>query len=202
VSGTTASTDPAGGNTTTARFRTRPEARTASRWLDTGNILGADSYQLGGLEGVLNLGPWQFVGEYQRVWMQRDALADLEFDGAYVYVSYFLTGEHMTWERMSGTLGRVKPHQNFFSVRTCDDEIERAWGAWQVAVRYSVADFTDENVLGGEGNIVTVGLNWYWNAYAKMQFNYEYGDINNRSAVDGQTAGFFHIIGTRFMVDF
>lgn len=202
ISGTAASTDPSGVATSTARFQTRPEARTASRWLDTGVIVGADGYQLGGLEGVLNLGPFQVVGEYQRVWMQRETASQVEFDGAYVYVSYFLTGEHMTWERASGTLGRVKPHENYFRVRTCDDEIESAWGAWQVAVRYSTADFSDDTVLGGELDSVTLALNWYWNANAKMQFNYIYGDIQNRRPADGQTEGDYHIIGTRFMVDF
>jgi phosphate-selective porin OprO and OprP len=201
VSGTMASTDP-DDTASTARFRTRPEARTASRWIDTAVIAGADNYQLAGLEGLVNLGPFQVVGEYQRVWMQRVSDSELQFDGAYVYVSYFLTGEHMTWERNSGTLGRVQPHQNFFRVRTCDDEIETAWGAWQVAVRYSVTDFSDDVVLGGETEIITFALNWYWNPYSKMQFNYLYGDIENHRDIDGQTAGDFHIVGTRFIVDF
>lgn len=78
-----------------ARFRTRPEARSESRWLDTGSIAFADWYQLLGLEAVVNLGPWQCVGEYQNVWLQREPGGgpDLRFHGGYVYVSYFLTGE-------------------------------------------------------------------------------------------------------------
>jgi len=202
VSGTVASTDGSAGSSSTARFQTRPEGRTASRWLDTDVILGADDYQLLGLEGVLNLGAVQLVGEYQNVWMQRTADPDLHFGGGYVYLSYFLTGEHMPWDRESGTLERVVPFENFFSVRTCDDGIATGWGAWQVAVRYSYADLSDDNVLGGVGNNLTCGLNWYWNPYAKMQFNYIYGDIDDRRPADGQTSGTYSILGTRFMVDF
>jgi phosphate-selective porin OprO/OprP len=202
LSGTVGSSDPSGNANSVARWQTRPEARTSSRWLDTGVIVGADTYQMMGAEGLLNLGPFQVCGEYMHMLMQREAAGELNFGGGYVYVSYFLTGEHMTWERSSNTLGRVKPHQNFFWVRDCDGCQQRGCGAWQVAVRYSTADFTDDDVAGGEGNSVTFGLNWHWNAYAKMQFNYIYGDIDNRRPADGQTEGNYSIIGTRFMVDF
>lgn len=202
ISGTTASTDPAGGATSTARFQTRPEARTASRWLDTGVIVGADHYELLGLEGVINVGPLQCVGEYQQVWMQRVADPDLTCQGGYVYVSYFLTGEHMTWDREVGTLDRVRPFENFFLVDTCHDGIGGGWGAWQVAARYSRGDFSDDNINGGVSSEVTLALNWYWNAYAKMQFNAIHGEITDRRPADGQTEAFFTILGARFAVDF
>ena len=99
-----------------ARFRHRPEARSANRWLDTGRIAGARDYHLLGLEKVLNFGALQFVGEYQNIWMKVDDGTDLFFHGGYVQASYFLTGEHMTWKRSSGTLDRVKPFENFFLV--------------------------------------------------------------------------------------
>ena len=202
IAGTIAGTDGDAGASSTARFQTRPEARTADRWLDTDVILNAETYQLVGLEGVLNAGALQVVGELQQVQMQRDGDSDLTFGGGYVYVSYFLTGEHMPWERTTGQLARVEPFQNFFLVRTCDEEVDGGWGAWQVAVRYSHADFTDDDIAGGVLNSVTCGLNWYWNPYSRMQFNYIYGDIDDHFPIDGQTSAFHHIIGTRFSVDF
>ena len=201
VSGSIASPDGDDPANSTGRFQTRPEARTTNRWLDTGAIPGARTYALGGLEGVLNFGPLQVVGEYQSVCVQRDTGGDPRFDGYYVYVSYFLTGEHTPWERERGTLGRVKPFENFFLVRTCDDCIDGGWGAWQVACRYSHADLSDEGVAGGVGDSVTLGLNWWWNAYSRMQFNYIYGNIEDRNPVAGFTSGDYHVIGTRFMVE-
>ncbi|MCA9212582.1 MAG: ATPase [Planctomycetales bacterium] len=187
-----------------ARFRHRPEARTATRWIDTGVIAGADDYEMIALEGVLNFGALQFVSEYQHMWLQRiDGAPELEFHGAYAQVGYFLTGEHMPWERDSGTLGRIKPFEDFFLVRTCDGCLGRGWGAWQVAARWSYADLRDDNILGGEGESLTLGLNWYWTAYSRMQFNYINGEITNNSVTRGvPLSGNYEIIGCRFMVDF
>lgn len=187
-----------------ARFRARPEARTASRWLDTGVIAGAEHYSLLGLEQVVNVGPWQIVGEYQNVWLDRQSASALNFHGGYVYVAYFLTGEHMTWNRESGQLDRVTPRTNFFLVDRCGDDAERGCGAWQVAVRWSYGDLSDENIQGGVGESVTFGVNWLWNAYARMHFNYIYGNIhdNELNAVGGIDFGDYHILGTRFVIDF
>ncbi len=187
-----------------ARFRSRPEGRTARTWLDTGRIAGADWYELLGLEGVVNVGPTQVVGEYMSLWLQRDPGAgnEVHLHGGYAYISYFLTGEHVPWERKSGTIGRVKPFENFFLVDRTSGGIGRGLGAWQVALRWSYADFNDEDVMGGLGQNVTAGLNWYWTPYARMQFNYIVGEINNRRPEDGQTDARYQILGMRTMVDF
>ena len=202
ISGTVA--DPNGDDETTseARVRQRPEARTRRRWIDTGVIADADVYYLLGLESVANVGPIQFVGEYQQVWLNRDPGAgdDLDFWGGYFYISYFLTGEHMPWNLRRGTLGRIKPFENFWCVRRCDDCVDAGWGAWQLAVRYSKADLTDDNIFGGIGESFTFGLNWYWNERARMQFNYITGRIDDRFAT--LDSGDYSIFGARFMVDF
>ena len=214
ISGTTAYPD---GNTPTdngstgpdaneARFRHRPEARSATRWLDTGRIAGADNYQLLGLEGVLNLGPVQMVGEYQNVWLNRIGGVDpdpLRFDGAYFYISYFLTGEHMPWSRSSGTLARIKPFEDFFLVNRCDGGCGGGWGAWQVAARVSYADFNDNDIYGGIGEAFTLGINWYWTSQARMQFNWINGNIQDNRVTRGvPLSGNYDIVGARFMVDF
>ncbi|MEZ6055270.1 MAG: porin [Planctomycetaceae bacterium] len=179
-----------------ARFRTRPEARTDSRWLDTGRIAGADWYEIIATESVLNIGEIHLVSELQHLYMQREG-EDLHFWGGYVHAAYFLTGEHMPWERSDGTLGRIKPFENFFMV---DDG--GGWGAWQIAARYSYADLTNKDIAGGIGQSGTLGLNWYWNQNARLQFNYTHGYISNHAPVAGNTSGHYDIIGTRFSVDF
>ena len=179
-----------------ARFDTKPEADSQSRWIDTGRISGANHYGLLGLEGVVNMGPTQFTAEVQGAQVERTSASDTFFWGGYAYASYFLTGEHMSWNRSRGVLGRTK-------VR---NPIGKGWGAWQLALRYSYADFSDEDVLGGEGQAVTFGLNWYWHDQASMQFNYLHGSIDDRetdvgglpTVVDGD----YDIIGVRFRIFF
>ncbi len=214
ISGTTAYPDEntlsdngsTGPDVSEARFRHRPEARSASRWLDTGVIAGTEDYQLLGTEGVLNFGPLQLVGEYENVWVNRTGGNQVHLHGGYLYASYFLTGEHMVWQRKNGTLGRVKPHEDFFLVNTCDGCVGRGWGAWQVAARWSEADFNNEGIFGGMGESFTLGLNWYWTAYSRVQLNWIHGRIDNRDIDSGPalalTSGDYDIIGARFMVDF
>ena len=154
---------------------------------------------------MFNVGALQLVGEYQHVWLTREAgFDDVEFGGGYVYASYFLTGEHMPWDRESGTLGRIYPFQNFWLVDTLRGGRQAGWGAWQVAARYSQADYNDADVLGGIGEALTIGLNWYWNPNARMQLNYINGDVSDRGAgiVGGPLSGGYQIWGSRFMVDF
>lgn len=187
-------------NTSAAQFRTRPEARSSRRWLDTGLIPGAEETALVGLEALLNIGAFQLSGEFMRHNVDRADLVgnDLELEGGYVQAAYFLTGEHMPWNRTTGTVDRVKPFENFFLVRGCDCETKRGWGAWQVASRYSWADLSDEDILGGEGQSLTLGLNWLFNPYSRMQFNYINGDIFNNAVGVGN----YEIFGVRMMVDF
>ncbi len=202
ISGALADPDGDDPANNTARFRTRPEARTTSRWLDTGPIDGADTYELLGLEALINIGPFQAVAEYQQIWVQRDGFADTTFNGAYGYISYVLTGEHIGWDRMTGQLGRIKPFENFFLVDTCGDDCEMGWGAWEVCARYSYCDLTSEDIEGGVSNETTLGMNWYWNEFTHMQFDYVHGVISDRAPVAGYTAGSFDSIGARFLVFF
>ena len=194
---------PSGGLTNEARFRTRPEARSTGRWLDTGAIAGAEVYELLGLETAFNVGPLFLCAEVEQTWMQRSGDSGLYFWGGYGEAAYFLTGEHMPWERKSGTLGRPQPFENFFLVNRCCGETGSGWGAWQVAAPYSYADFSSQNIQGGVGEQVTLGLQWLWNANCRMQFNYmPYGHIRDHKPVAGQTVADYQIWGTRMIVFF
>ncbi len=200
VSGTLAfpDGDPApGGAANEGRFRTRPEARSQSRWIDTGRIAGAEDYQLVGLEGVWNSGPTQIVAEYMNTWLSRDSAEDVQFDGGYIQAAYFLTGEYMPWNRKSGTIARQRPETNFAP--------GAGWGAWQVAARYSYADFSDKDIAGGLGESLTLALNWYWNANSSVQLNYIRGEISDRNEDVGGTIyseGDYEVIGMRLRFDF
>ena len=185
-----------------ARYRTRPEARSSGRWLDTSVIPGARSNYLMGLESAINMGPLNLTGEYMRVNVNRDDAVgeDVSFDGYYAQAAFMLTGEHHPWNRKTGTLDRLKPFENAFSVRDCDGNIQRGLGAWEIAYRFSRADLDDFDILGGRSFSNTFGINWYWNPYARMQFIYINGEITSGAGGDGQ--GDYEIFGVRWMVDF
>jgi phosphate-selective porin OprO and OprP len=190
---------------TTARLRTRPEARTTTRWLDTGPIGGAKAYEILAFETVLNLGPLQVGGEYMNQWLQRESVygKDLFIHGGYVYVSHFLTDDFLPWNRDLGILGRLKPSTDF--VRK-DSRSTQGIGAWQVAARLSMGDFSDSNVQGGVGKSATVALNWYLNSHTRLQSNYIFGRIDDRalSSTPGSrvVSGDYQILGVRMLVDY
>lgn len=194
-------------NTNEARFNTRPQSRTDSRWLDTRAIAGAEWFEHVGTEAVLNVGAVQFVGEYLATFVQRDGTTrgtgpNTFFHGGYVYASYFLTGEYMPWDRKTGTLDRIRPHENFFLIDRCTGGIGSGWGAWQLKARYDYLDLSDEDIRGGVENNLTFGLNWWWNQYARLQFDVTRGLIEQHRRVGGFDSGDFWFAGTRFNIDF
>ena len=195
------------------RLFTRPESRTQNRWLDTGRIRGANVWSILGLEHAFNYGPVQIVSEFMVSTIDRNSFAvpegrdaELLMHGGYIYAAYFLTGEHMPWDRESGTLGRIEPERPLYKVEPgCECDPSTGLGAWQIALRYSYADLTDEDVFGGEGDAVTLGLVWYWNANANVQFNYGWGSISERNVTRTGVVyegGNYEFAGIRGRIDF
>lgn len=191
-----------------AVFQSRPEARTEVDWLNTGLITGTTSYRLLAAESVINIGSWQLVSEWMHMWLKRDSgMSDIYLHGGYVSLSYFLTGEHIPWNRQIGIKSRVQPHENFFCLDDCDGCRGTGYGAWQVALRFSTADFNDRDVQGGRGQNLTAALNWYMNANTRWQFNYIWGRIDDRrttldNAMTPIVSGSYQIMGSRFVIDF
>ncbi len=194
-------------NSNVARFAARPEARTSSRWVDTGPIDGAQWYEQIGLESVLNIGAVQFSAEYMATAVQRDSTTSGTgpnpfFHGAFVQASYFLTGEYVPWDRETGTIDRIYPLENFFLVDRCTGGTGSGWGAWQIAARADYVDLTDADIRGGVEHNQSLALNWWWNPYARLQFNLTHGTIQQHQPVGGFDSGDFLIAGTRFAIDF
>ncbi len=203
-----------GSNSNEARFRTRPQARSDSRWLDTGRILGANNYEQLAFESMLNIGSLQITAEYINNWVQRDPLGgfsgeDLHFHGGYIFANYFLTGEYIPLQRTLGMIDRVIPLQNFFVVDRCGGGTGYGLGALAVGLRYDHLDLTDNDIQGGIGNSVTFATNWYWTAYSKLQTDLIWGEISQ--AGEGRTPtpgaapdrnGSYSILGMRYMIDF
>ena len=204
--------DPEDGTT----FFTPPEASSVGTWLDTGAIAGAETFETLGLEAMLNLGALQLCGEYQFNWTQRDRFSpagdfqpDVRFHGGYAYVSYFLTGEHIPYERTLGRIGRPQPRRPVrFAERLglgkSDDDTfaGHGWGAWQVAARVSTLDLTDGDIRGGRGVNTSLALNWYLTAFAKLQLNVVRSEIEDRGPIAGFSQGSATLTGLRFALEF
>jgi len=170
----------------TASVDARPEAHLLDKFIDTGDF-SADQADLVGLEAAWVNGPLSVQGEYiMSDFNGTNGGPDVDFDGYYLYGSYFLTGEHRVYKKSAGAFSRVKPAKNFGQ--------EDGIGAWELAARYSSLDLDDAIVTGGELNNITAGLNWYLNPNMRIMWNYVHADKDNTGQAD--------IAMMRFQVDF
>jgi phosphate-selective porin OprO/OprP len=147
------------------RFRVRPEShQTNARLVDTG-FFDADSYNRFVGEAAFITGPFHVQGEYYYTSVDRDISTnpDLDFSGFYVEGGWFLTGESMNYKPSSGIYSRVTPKGIVG---------KGGIGAWQVALRFSSLDLTDEDISGGEEDNFTLGLNWYATPNIRFTANY------------------------------
>lgn len=186
----------------TILFRAQPEARLGASepnvpfFIDTGNIAALD-YQLHEIEFAWSIGSLYLQAEYYWVPVGQINGPSLLFTGCYAQVGYFFTGEHRPFRRETATFDRVKPHTEFFRVRT-NSGVAKGWGAWEIATRISHADLTDANIGGGRLTDLTVGLNWYLTPYMRLQSNYIHAFLDPATA--GRTGA--DIFGMRMQYDF
>lgn len=127
---------------------------------------GAKSADYVGGEAAFVYGPFSVQGEYNTLAIKRFAGAeDVNFDGFYVFGSWFLTGESRTFK--GGTVDRLKPFADF-------NPAEGKWGAVELLARYDQLDLTDKDLspLNKKAETWTGGINWYLNPNLKVMFNY------------------------------
>lgn len=163
-------------------------------FVDTGSIKTQD-FSLYGAEVAGSLGSLNFQAEWMATTVNQIHNPGVFLQGAYIQGSYFLTGEHRPYSRPSGTIGAIKPFENFFVL---DRGRGTGWGAWEVASRVSWVDLDDKNIKGGRMIDYTAGLNWFLHANVKLQFNYINAWVNN--AVHGRSDT--NIFATRLQAQF
>jgi len=170
LGGSVAWEDP---NNNDVRFRARPESHiTSTRMVDTGKFPDPDTFTKYGIEAATVLGPFSLQGEYMLVQAQDDTsgVSDPDFEGGYIYGSWFLTGESRNYKK--GKFGRVSPKNPVG---------KGGIGAWELAARYSTIDLDDGDFKGGEEDNITVGLNWYTNKHVRFMANYVITDTDPTS---------------------
>ncbi len=163
----------------TLRLRERPEAHiTDVRLADTGNITGVDAVDLLGGEMGFVRGPFSVQGEYVYTMVDSQVSNDPDFSSWYLFCSYFLTGENRTYRQIDdggGEFTRVKINNDFHLNKP-------GWGAWEIALRYSVLDLNDNDIRGGKETNWTLGLNWYLNPNLRWTLNYILAKIKDRDS--------------------
>lgn len=146
------------------RVRARPGThKTSTRLVDTGTIDQVDDIVTFGFESAWVGGPFSLQGEWMQQTVNRDVGDEPDLTGFYVYGSWFVTGESRAYK--GGKFGRTK-----------------ATNAWELALRYSNMDLEDGSILGGEQDIITVGVNYYVNPYLRFMLNYVATDADDASA--------------------
>lgn len=171
------------------QYEARPETHLGEKYISTGVINDVDKINLLNLEAVYTAGPLSFQGEYMFTNLNMKDVAPVDsykFNSSYAQVSYFFTGESRKMESSYDGFGRVKPNKNFGK--------DKGLGAWEVALRYSDADFNDQDIMGGEQQDITLGLNWYLNPVTRVMLNNVFANINDFGKVN--------VFEVRFQIDF
>ena len=158
------------------RLRSRAEFHFGpDRPVDTGTF-ATDGQQSLDLELAGSFGRFWFSGEYMQseVIQVLDAVqlplpapqpetVPLDFDGLYLQAGFYLTGEHRRYQTSGAVWDRQKPEENFG---------KGGLGAWEIAIRYSELDLSDEGIDGGVQEGITLGVNWYLNPATRFLLNY------------------------------
>ena len=177
------------------RLSDRPNIRVDNGNIaDSGVIPGVESARYLGAEAAAVFGPVTIAGEAGRLWLDRSELPDEHFTGAYIYGSWFITGETRPFR--GGNFDRVRPFKELG---------KDGLGAFELAVRYDWLDLENTPVLARAGNdakSTTLGLNWYFNPYAKLMFNWVHfwGDNTPLDPIGSETKG--DAFASRLHLDF
>lgn len=126
-------------------------------------------------------GPAWAHAEWYGTFIDQPSGAPIFFQGNYVDVGYFLTGEHRQYDRATGVLGEVEVQRPFLYGPASRGR-EWGMGGWELAARLAWLDFINANTpLGANGQLQgveqtqwTFGLNWYLTDRLRLMFNYSY----------------------------
>ena len=126
---------------------------------------------------LMLLAEWQSGFQDYALRNQTNSRVRLPIESFYVQASYFLTGERMA------SRGRVKPLRSF-DLR----QGRFGPGAWEVFARYAdlslgpqvfSAGLADPNDWTNQLFLTDLGVNWYWNAYVRVMFDWQHAGFGS-----------------------
>jgi phosphate-selective porin OprO/OprP len=164
-------------NNDTVSYGSRPETRWSEFFIATGDI-AADANQLLGLEIALIHGPYWVQAEWLEARPDSLDYGELKFQGSYVEVGHFLTGDVRPYNHLNGTIGRLEPDRPYSRGGNPFKKGSNG-GALELAFRLSNMDLNDGAIQGGEMTDATVSMNWYLSRATRFQFNYTYADVRS-----------------------
>lgn len=172
------------------RFRARPQVHEGPRLIDSG-LVAAENYTNANLELAVVWGRVTVQSEAFLSQVNRTTASDEIIGGAYVHLSYFITGENRIYERFGqhgAQFARNAPYSNVFFTRS-----GAGLGAWEAKARWSNLNL--QNLQAGEYNDLTVGMNWYWSDRVRIMFDWIH-PITSSATPFGATES--NLLGTRF----
>lgn len=128
------------------RYRGRPESNVIDDYVDTGSFAASHAWH-GGLEALWQDGAVSVLGEYVRAWVRAPEFGNPVLDGAYVTVSWAITGESRPYDPVAGYARRIQPGGTA--------------GAVELVGRLSRVDLDDAGLSGGRFTKTFVGVNWW-----------------------------------------
>ncbi|MBF0462774.1 MAG: hypothetical protein HQL87_15465 [Magnetococcales bacterium] len=175
------------------KINTGPEADLIDyKFLNTSDIPYTDSMTTWDFELAGKWNRFYAQSEYMRTDLHRyNGQPEPTFTGWYAMVAAFLTDDTRTYDLANGYFGAVVPNG--------------AWGAWELALRYSMVDLNGVTgyvpksaknlfgypvpIQGGGSTDATVGLNWYVNHNIIFRTNYIHvnHDANAAGSINATT---------------
>jgi phosphate-selective porin OprO/OprP len=163
--------DPSGDTT---EYTTRPEARFAPFFADTGAI-NVDTSTAVALEFAVVSGPTWVQAEW--FGNTTDSAQDdkLEFGGGYVEAGWFLTGEHRLYVTEDAAFGRLTPTRLYRGGNPFRKGSKG--GALEFVGRASTTDLDDGPVQGGKLRNFSLGMNWYLSQVNRVSLDYVHSNL-------------------------
>lgn len=126
--------------------------------VNTGALADADGTTLFGPEFAVSFGRLLLFGEHTTARVERKAQSSLDFTSWHAAATWSLTGESQAsrYRIDAGEFKGIRPNKDF-------DLQDRSWGAFELTARYAEINLNDNNIVGGEEDALSLGINWYLN---------------------------------------
>jgi len=113
------------------------------------------------LEALAVWGPFHALGEFVHWSVDDEVIGNADLNAWSIEAGWFLTGESMKYKK--GQFSGISPKRPFMG---------GGLGAWQLALRFENMDLNDGAIAGGDGDVLTAGINWYPVKNMRFMANY------------------------------